>query len=170
MAELKLGPYSPNLGFDPCHLTQEVYRLVCCMAASEKLAKLVSGGEESHVWMALKRYEFSEVCRLLIGLAAAARNSLDAGFNQEIASKEVGIIVPNLRHPDKNVRLNFKDACHKVLHAFVVHPDVLPKDGSEPKTEDPASGLVHLYGENHGNKWHATVNVIMFAAAAYDAC
>lgn len=172
MAEVKLGPYAPTPGYDVFHVTMEVYRLFSCIAASKSLSRIARTDKaNSYVWKELKRAEFSEVCRILIGLAAASRNSLDAGYNSDCETIIVGEWTLNHNKPQaKSKPLTFKEACNKVLHAYAIQPDVIVPKGKTPTMAHPLSQSVYLYGEHRSNEWRAVLDVYAFAATSYGAC
>jgi hypothetical protein len=164
MAELKTSGY---LGYslEAVVLDYEIFRLVSAMAASRVIAGLAHDSPNEPAWPWLRKAEFPEVCRLLIGIAAIVRNSLDLGGDDAVqgAERRVGELSYK-DEPSKIVALTLREACNKVLHTSHVHPDIEEEDGAYKGSFLP---LLHLYGTHGAREWKATVHIYEFAAAAW---
>ena len=151
----------------------EVYRLLTAVYASPALASRQSPDHAPGAhWDWLQNVEGSEVSRLLVSIAAMARNGADAtkaaeeGCHEEYDERQrspVGRLVPDLESPGESIDLSFREACNKVLHALSVQAE------REPGREDsagPLTGFVNLYGEHRGKRWRARIDIPEFALTA----
>ena len=167
MPELASGPGDRGYPYESPHIEMEIYRLIACVSASRSFSEGLSDASDGPRWMYLKRAEFGEICRILVSVAAILRNTLDAGYSGEEATRPVGLIhsdIDNMKEPETLV---FRQACNKILHAFKVHADV--EDPSQG-IKSPLTSLIHLYGEQNGKTWHAIIDIKSFALTAVYAC
>jgi hypothetical protein len=164
VAELKTAGY---LGYslEAIVLDYEIFRLVSAMAASREIAGLAYDSPNERAWPWLRKVEFPEVCRLLIGIAAIVRNQLDldSDFRAEGAGRPVGELVYDDTQSNVEV-LTLREACNKILHTAHINPDIDDQEGPHMGSLKP---IVHLYGTHRDRPWKATVRIYEFAAAAW---
>jgi hypothetical protein len=161
----------PGFSFEAAMIDMEIYRLVSIVHASRPLSerpKHPSVPEPDWEW--LRDMESSELSRLLVQIAAMARNGIDATGAYGIDWPErrdeiklsVGTFVPDKAHLDKTEVLGFREACNKILHALKVQPE---RQGAE--SSGPLTGIMILEGEYRGKDWIARLNMVEFGFAAF---
>jgi len=137
------GKSGSGYPFEPPHLDVEIYRVITTIAASSVFAERIEDRQNGSNWKWYKRMELPEISRLLVSISAIARNSIDAGRGDNgshcsEADAPVGVLIPNVDHPNRKEGLGFRDACNKVLRADPINPDVI----------DPEEGInVRFYSE-----------------------
>jgi hypothetical protein len=179
--------------YDLQHMRSEVYKLLTIVEASPALAAYKGSDKEDARLVARIRgdMEQPEISRLVLSLAAMARSALDVErqwvpgeFDRRerkikgldaISRRVVGeVLSDSITTPlrgaseDSEVEfqpLQFREACNKVLHAFIVFLE-----------QDPANtaltGHISLVGERPRGKnsepWQAIVDLRKFAVACLD--
>jgi hypothetical protein len=118
----------------------------------------------------LRGWEFPEISRIVVSLAAIIRSSLDADPVGEGDStygpalrRSVGTLVSDLEAPQKEVPLDFREACNKVIHAKRVELDTAPATRG---TAPPVTGRLVLYGDRWGKEWCAELGLREYAFSA----
>ena len=153
-----------NLGHDAFWL--DVYRLLSHCLASQRIAAVEKVPQDSRSLKA--GYEKPEISRLLINIASYYRVKYDDGswahaswLHEEYEG--VGTLIEDLRNADGVQRLNFREACNKIIHAKRVHFDgaVHADTGSEY-----LNPTIYLYGSKSKKDWKATLDTVEFCKAA----
>ena len=154
--------------FDEDTLRLDLYRLLSCFYASADFARLAlrEGSREKVAELAGDYQEF-EVTRLLVTIAATVRVVQDRDKD----------IVPNVKtkcgslFPDAGSRkskpLSLRDACNKIIHARKFNFDVRKiriRDGHITRIQHALNPVMHLYGEQDGVHWKATLDILGFVA------
>jgi hypothetical protein len=75
----------------------------------------------------------------------------------------VGILIEDVGRLDTTVKLAFREACNKIIHARRVHFDGTADTAGAHGALNP---IVHLYGEKRRIPWKATVDLVAFCRAA----
>jgi hypothetical protein len=75
----------------------------------------------------------------------------------------VGSLVEDTTAPEKATRLDFREACNKVIHAKKVHFDGGVNESTKRQYVNP---IIYLYGDKGGKSWRATLDVVEFCKAA----
>ena len=93
-------------------LDLEIYRLVSILAASPTLTDLEGSESYKEKLQFLRNFEFPEVSRIVVSLAAIIRTSLDAqpGGNFEALEREVGTLFSDESNPRLKEPLRFSEA------------------------------------------------------------
>ncbi|MGD2177923.1 MAG: hypothetical protein PVG71_08895 [Anaerolineae bacterium] len=173
MPELDLrSPCNTGFPFESSHLDLEIYRLLTAVAASSVLTERADDEVDGPKWKWLKKMELPEISRLLVSIAAIARNNIDScpGSRQvdaRLIERPVGFLIPDLSAPNSREPLGFRESCNKVLHADFINPEVTDLSKALYSALKP---LVHLYGSHRGSDWRATVHVYEFAMTALALC
>lgn len=153
------------VGFPREHqlVDRELYRLLTIFAASPKLAELQRSDQGGCVYSwSVRTFEYPEIGRILVSLAAMLRNDWDADrvrIEQNLSlqpSTEVGVLFPNLNRPSKSVPLELRESLNKILHAHTIN-----LDRSEGPTvcDGHLIPRVFLYGEKRNVPWKATLEI-----------
>jgi hypothetical protein len=161
-----LEEYMPNgHGFwiEASYIDLELYRLVATVLASPLLAESARNDAFGRRFESLRIFEFSEVSRILVSVAAVVRNELEGRSSIEL-QRPVGRLITNLEKPLESKPLTFKESCNKILHAKIVQPETTElKDGDIAPALQP---LVNLFGERGKQEWKAVLDIRQFAVAA----
>lgn len=150
----------------------QIYHLLTVFCASQKLHQLAAIKDNDELDTMRQRFEESEACRLLISVAIMLRNLMDATSPEAIKlrMREQDAIVGTLQPDERETtseRLLFRDACNKIIHAYHINFDM---DEEKPRKMNYINPTIYLYGEHHGSKWRATIDVVDFARCAYRLC
>jgi len=148
-------------------LDLEVYRLMTVLESSSALADYggTYEGDRNKV-EALRGWEYPEVSRIVVSLAAIIRAAMDAdpglyaGDEIELeVERPVGVLMPDATQPRAWESLEFREACNKIIHAKRVDPQ---------RTEDTGAltGELFLYGRFNKKDWQARLDLREFALAA----
>ncbi len=143
----------------------DVYRLVSHCLASQRIATV----DDLRGSRSLKAgYEKQEISRLLINIASYYRVKYDDGswthapwLHEEY--KGVGSVIEHLGHTTDAQRLDFQEACNKIIHARRVHFDGAAHAETGAEYLNP---IVYLYGSKSGKEWKATLDIVEFCKAA----
>jgi hypothetical protein len=161
MAELDLrkSPWNEGLGVSPDYLLQQLYFLGCAVNASKSIESL-----GVHGLVALRgRFQESEIGRLLVTVASIIRNAMDqAPARTEYWMKNLDDKVGTfeaLGGSSPAATLTFREACNKILHCTALNFDY---SEDAPARGGPINPIVHLYGEQKGKGWRATLDVNRF--------
>ena len=162
--DLRNSPWNDGLAVDQKTALREVYYLLCIFLASQKIDRLDVFTRE------ILRPEFqeSEINHKLISLAIIIRNSWDQNPNSfeyhlKDYSQQVGKLWKNIKRPTKAVPLDFREACHKILHCTSINYHY---QHNKPKLGYALANQVHLYGWKKDENWKATLNIIEFCKLA----
>ena len=140
----------------------DVYRLLTHCLASERIAAIPRPGRRG-----LRSYDRSEIFRLLINLASCYRVKYDDGSWVHVSYLQGEHEGVGRLHPDEtrseDQRLEFRDACNKIIHANRLHFD---GDVNEATGIEYINPKIYLYGEKSGKAWRATLDVVEFCKAA----
>ncbi|MEK9136877.1 MAG: hypothetical protein AAB393_07125, partial [Bacteroidota bacterium] len=145
-----------------------VYRLLCCVLASEQIASLEDGSSQRSLSTFVLAQEQAEISRLLISVASFFRVKSDDGswmhgFWLHKSFIGVGEVVEDLDNPTAISQLDLREACNKIMHAGTIHFDVETNDRSKAKY---LTSFVYLYGKRGKVNWKATLDVVEFCRAA----
>ena len=146
----------------------EIYRLLTIFAGSPKIAALQESAEGGCVYSwSVRSFEYPEIGRILVTLAAILRNGWDSNpkrIRSEMPTWDslasVGLLIPNLNRPSESEPLSFRESLHKILHASAMNLD---------RSEGPSiydghlNPRVHLYGEKQASNWKATLEIYDWA-------
>lgn len=153
--------------FETPYLDLEIYRLITILEASPALAEFEGDEPDKRKLEFLRNWEFPEVSRIVVSLAAIIRSSLDAnpvgdGFYMQALGRRVGTLFPDESRPQVQQPLHFREACHKVLHANQVDPETIVV-GS---TRALLTGRLTLYGRLGEKHWRAELDLREYAFSA----
>ena len=149
----------------------ELFQLASTFAASTELARL----SEKHQGIGQLRstFERSEAARRLIAVAVMIRGKLDSrcvtypGKLEETSESDVGLLVPDLEKQGDSKRLDFREACNKIIHATDV--DLTPA-GDDAESEPLLSQTVVLWGSRSARQgakeWRADLDLPRFVDVA----
>ncbi len=151
--------------FETPFLDLEIYRLVSILAASPTLTEVEGSESDKKELQFLRNFEFPEVSRIVVSLAAIIRTALDAhpGGNVEALEREVGTLFLDESNPRLKKPLRFREACNKVLHAERVVPETT---ASPNDTTAPLTGRLILYGRRGRKEWRAELDLRQYALSA----
>ena len=156
--------------FESPYLDLEIYRLLTIIEASPALAGYDGDEPDKRKLDFLRGWEFLEISRIVMSLAAIIRSSLDADpVGEDISyrtalDRRVGKLIPNLEKPKEQEILDFREACNKVIHAKRVEPETVQ---TTPGTRaPPLRGRLVLYGDRHGKQWCAELDLKEYAFSA----
>jgi hypothetical protein len=153
--------FTINQSYSPIWL--DLYRLLTCFSSSKTIALQRNDIKYELLNSVLRNeFEYSEISRILINLAAIGRNNLDNGnhtfdFNLEKHSY-VGDLEDLNSHASK--KIDFRQACNKIIHCEFINWDV-----ENPETlykNDGLNPIVYIYGIYNKSKWKITLNVYDF--------
>jgi hypothetical protein len=137
----------------------ELYRLLSIFLSSKSFAELRTGtGEEWEPIAHMEEHQEDEITRILLAVSITAR-VLDDRHNQcfDLAAGSCGILTDHLGEESP---LSLREACNKIIHARVIHYDVLETPERQPYLEP----FMYFYGERqNGAEWKAVLHVIDFA-------
>lgn len=144
----------------------DLYRLLSFFYASAGFARLRGRMESSSVADLADEFEESEITLLLVTIAARVRvvQDRDKGMFRRIKA-HCGQLVPDCGCPRKTEPLTLREACNKIIHAKRFNFDVRTlkvKDEGYVGTQIALRPYVHLYGENNGTPWKATLDIEEF--------
>jgi hypothetical protein len=148
-------------------LDLEVYRLMTILESSRVLADYAGTyeGDRNKV-EALRGWEYPEVSRIVVSLAAFIRTAMDADpglyagdFIELEVERPVGVLMPDATKPRAWESLEFREACNKVIHAKRVEPQRTVDSGA-------LTGELFLYGDYRKKDWQARLDLREFALAA----
>ena len=146
----------------------EIYRLLTIFAGSPKIASLQESAEGGCVYSwSVRSFEYPEIGRILVTLAAILRNGWDSNpkrIRSDLLAWDslanVGLLIPNLKRPSESEPLSFRESLRKILHASAMNLD---------RSEGPSiydghlNPRVHLYGEKQAYNWKATLEIYDWA-------
>jgi hypothetical protein len=143
----------------------DVYRLLSHCVASREIAALASPSSRRGLPIGPEK---AEISRLLINIASYYRIKGDDGswMHGEWLDDNyqgVGSLVEDTTAPEKATRLDFREACNKVIHAKKVHFDGGVNESTKRQYVNP---IIYLYGDKGGKSWRATLDVVEFCKAA----
>jgi hypothetical protein len=149
-------------------LDLEIYRLITILEASPALAEFEGSLEtdRNKVDFLRRGFEFAEVSRIVVSLAAIIRSTVDAnpkayaGYPDRSLKRPVGVLMPDATKPHVWEALEFREACNKVLHADRVDPERTPPDTGA------LTGRLTLYGRHRRKDWEAKLDLRDYAVAA----
>lgn len=142
----------------------------------------LSGQEEEDVSNSLNRYFFrvaeERLSASLLDIAIRMRvfdDILSSGDDEKVYKKiisdsdGIGNLIWKDKDGDKNVDLEFREACNKIIHACDVRP-VYDNDGNS-RDENFAwgmTGMVELSGKQGKREWDVCLNVDEFLTVCID--
>ena len=157
-------------------ISRELYRLLTIFASTGVLSARGKHGADVYL-RSRDSFEYAEIARILVSVAAMIRSSTDAGAGpgEEYLSfvepdSTVGTLVADISSPTRRaVRLEWRESLNKILHAYAINLEY----GKAPRVATPRSNphvvfgrlnpLVHLYGEHRGKHWKATLDIYRWA-------
>ena len=156
--------------FETPYLDLEIYRLLTILEASPALAGFDGGELDKLKVESLREWEFPEISRIVVSLAAIIRSSWEAHpvsdrdpFYRPALMRRVGSLVPDLENSQEQEPLDFREACNKVIHAKSVEPETAPAiQGTSP----PLTGRLVLYGNYREKEWRADLDLKEYAFSA----
>jgi len=153
-------------------IDRELYRLMTIFGASPELSRRRAGEVKTNVYThAMQQFEYVEVSRVLVSVAAMLRNDWD--LNPELTasivkdrakSRSVGTLVENLDRPNKVKPLKPRDSFNKILHATLMNLDRSENTSIVSGHLEPR---VHLYGEYKEMNWKATIEIFDWIEVVY---
>lgn len=150
--------------FETPFLDLEIYRLITILSSSPALAEVDESKSEKRKVEYLRQWEFPEVSRIVVSLAAIVRSSLDADpFQSEALERPVGTLFPDRSDLQRQEPLRFREACNKILHADHVDPETT---ATTKGTAEPLTGRLVLYGRLHNKEWRAELELRDYALSA----
>lgn len=151
--------YRPNTE----HVALELHRLLAIFLASPSFAKLRKGnGERWEPIDHLQQFEEDEITRIMLSVAVTARvvDDREEGIFGFVAGP-CGLLTETQNGVRKDVPLDLREACNKVIHAKKIRFDVAETD----EKQTYINPTVYLYGaRSNGAEWKATLDVIKFAS------
>jgi hypothetical protein len=147
-------------------LELEVYRLMTILESSSALADYggTYEGDRRKVEF-LRGWEYPEVSRIVVSLAAIIRAAMDADpgvyrgdFIELEVERHVGILRPDATQPQAQESLEFREACNKIIHAKRVVP--------QRADSGALTGVLFLYGDYRKKDWEARLDLREFALGA----
>jgi hypothetical protein len=152
--------------YEPPFLELEIYRLITLLEASPELAKFEGSDSDKRQLDFLRRlFEFSEISRIVVSLAAIHRTALNAdpryyaAVHKAALQRGVGTLIADQTKPQKQKPLDFREACNKVLHADQVDPETDPASGA-------LTGRLILLGELNEKEWCVELDLRAYALTA----
>jgi hypothetical protein len=154
--------------FETPYLDLEIYRLISILEASPVLAEYAGSESDMRKIEGLRMWDFPEVSRIVVSLAAIIRSSLDAdpvsgGGYTEALERQVGTLFPEEGKPHLHKPLRFLEACNKILHAYRVHPETTAAPSG---IAEPLTGRLILSGVQHDKVWRAELDLKKYALSA----
>jgi hypothetical protein len=149
-------------------VSRELYQLLTIFAASPKLAELQQSDQGGCVYSwSVRSFEYPEIARVLVSLAAMLRNDWDANparvegnLSMFHPNSEVGVLIPNLEKPTRTVPLKLRESLNKILHAYTINLD---RSQGPSIYDGHLNPRIHLYGDREGVQWKATLEVYRWA-------
>jgi hypothetical protein len=168
--DFRNSPWAQGYPREEQHIARELYRLLTIFASS---ASLVGRRQHDHCvygW-SIASFEYAEIGRLLVSLAAMLRNDWDAtplriAENLKSAGKTgpVGTLIPNLAKPAA-IDLTLRESLNKILHAHAIN---LERSEGPRVTSGHLLPTVHLYGQKGQHEWKASLDVYLWAESVHD--
>jgi hypothetical protein len=156
--------------FETPYLDLEIYRLLTILEASPALAGFDGGETDKLKVESLREWEFPEISRIVVSLAAIIRSSWGPhpvsdqdDYYGAALMRRVGWLVPDLENPQELEILDFREACNKVIHAKSVEPETAP---AIQATRPPLTGRLVLYGNYREKEWRADLDLKEYAFSA----
>jgi len=149
-------------------VNREVYNLLAIFAASQTLAerRTSQNGGCVYSW-SIQSFEYVEIGRILVSVAAMLRNDWDAfpsRAEQNLSTvgraPQVGVLITDIERPAKAVPLTVRESFNKILHAHTLN---LERSEGRSLTSGYLLPRVHLYGEHRGEQWKATIEIYEWA-------
>ena len=145
-------------------LDLEIYRLITILESSPALAEFKGNYDaDRNKIEALREWEFPEVSRIVVSLAAIIRSARAASPRAYAGDLElerpVGVLMPDATNPRAWESLEFREALNKVLHADQVDSERAADTGA-------LTGELILYGRHRGKDWQARLDLREYALAA----
>lgn len=136
----------------------DLHRLVTTFFSSQQLAELRTENAHDPIgW--LQQYEEDEITRILLSTAITARIIDDRdGHYLDRVDTTCGELIEDLSTPDKNIPLNLREACNKIIHAKKIHSDI-----TEINYKNHMNPIMYFYGDRNGVEWKATLNILDYA-------
>jgi hypothetical protein len=146
----------------------ELYRLLTIFAGSPKIAELQESADGGCVYSwSVRSFEYPEIGRILVSLAAMLRNDWDANPDRVAANlsslnsnSRVGVLIPNLKKPSETEPLVLRESLHKILHARTINLD---RSQGPSIYDGHLNPRVHLYGQKQTSNWKATLEIFDWA-------
>lgn len=162
--DLRGNPWMSGLPREDQLVSLELYRLLTIFAGSPKIAELQRGDDGGCVYgWSVRSFEYPEIGRILVSLAAMLRNDWDANparVNGNLSllhqNSRVGVLTPNLKTPSETVPLDLRESLHKILHACTINLD---RSQGPSIYDGHLNPRVHLYGEKAASQWKATLEI-----------
>ncbi len=144
----------------------DLYRLISIFGSSEYISTFRSDRDDiSHysINAIFRNFEYTEISRLLISLAAQLRNILDN--NCDIDEKQE-FIVGEIKHQKKEEKedLLLRDACNKILHAENINFDLSENNTIYSGYLNP---IIYLYSNNSEYNWKAKLDIKSFTKCIF---
>jgi hypothetical protein len=161
--EYDIGPWGGQ-GFlqeNRARIRLDIYRVLATIFASSAFHHIEHTADDAFGRLA-SDFELVEIEHRLVNIAASVRVLLDSHSPRtEWDRLPCGSLWKNRHDVQGEHELGLREACNKIIHARIRNLDV--DDYEVPTGLEP---FVHLYGEQLGTDWKATVDLVRFAAAA----
>lgn len=175
MAELDLTKGSRISGYPRPNdlLGRELYRLLTVFAAGPSIATRRTDREGGCVYSFCQlNYEYEEIGRILLTIAAMLRSDWDAApdvmearMSSHRPEPRVGTMVPNLKRARRRTPLRLRESLNKILHSHALNLDVR---GGRRLGAGTLRPFVHLYGMHRGVDWKATIDIFKWVEAVFE--
>jgi hypothetical protein len=175
MVEIDLrGNYLWHGGFprEDFLIDRELYRLMTIFGASPEISKRRGGNDQTNVYaQAVQQFEYVEVSRVLVSVAAMLRNDWDLNpamtkdiIDQKAKARGVGQLIEDVKQPSKVRPLKPRESFNKILHSTLMNLD---RSETGSITAGHLEPRVHLYGEYNGKEWKATIDIFDWIEVIY---
>ena len=166
--DLRGNPWTSAFPREEQLVGRELYRLLTIFAASPALAGLQQSDEGGCVYSwSIRSFEYPEIGRILVSLAAMLRTDWDAdpgrvdgNLSLMHPNKDTGVLIPSLEKPSETARLSLRESLNKILHAYTMNLD---RSQGPSIYDGHLNPRVHLYGEKAGTRWKATLEIHAWA-------
>lgn len=143
---------------------RDVYRLFLVFAGDERIFDLVGDDREDPLRLMRNDLFVDEITHLLIGTAIANRIQLEhmdaVDEARKVADVACGELQPDVLEGKASRKLNFREACNKIVHAIHIVPDC-----GNPE-ENPLTSEVKLRGHKGKQAWMAYLNIPQYIRAS----
>lgn len=152
-------------------ISREIYTLLLIFGGSETLVGRRRSEEGDVYGWSIRYFEYAEISRILVNIAAMLRNDWDASpgraemnLNMGEKSHVVGTLVANLKKASATTELFLRDSFNKILHAYTIN---LERSEGPSFTSGYLLPKVHLYGKLKNTEWKASIDIYAWAEAVH---
>ena len=152
---------------DNTAILKDLYRLITIFLSANALYKLANAEDGNRPFNEVSQFESAEIARLLISSAAIISTLDDLEHTPSAAeSDSCGQLETNTEDTHPPITLTLREASNKIIHASKIRYG--HEEGFEPRTgpEIRIEHRLYLYGQNHGRKWRAVLELEDFVREA----